>query len=49
MVVNTIRRGSLESQESGGMEGSHLLRSDEKKVNISNLSDLVPEEPLDEE
>lgn len=44
MVVNAIRKNSLNSAENNG--GHSPLYADEKKVNISNLSDLVSEDQL---
>ena len=43
MVVATIRKNSCNSNENGTPSHSPIY-VDEKKVNISNLSDLVPEE-----
>ena len=44
MVVNQMRKNSLETPNCP----SPLLPTEEKKVNISNLSDLVPEDPVPE-
>ena len=47
MVVMAIRKNSLNSVENSNNGGGHSpLYADEKKVNISNLSDLVPEDQL---
>ena len=45
MVVATIRKNSCNSNENTGSSLSPVY-VDDKKVNISNLSDLVPEDPI---
>ena len=43
MVVAAIRRNSLQNEQQ-----SSPMMQEEKKLNISNLSDLVPEDPIPE-
>jgi len=44
MVVNAIRKNSLNSVDNSNNGGHSPLYCDEKKVNISNLTDLVSED-----